>query len=247
MATDEAGNLYGTTVYGGHGCEPSGCGTVFKLAPSGRYKVLHFFKGAGQDGQSPETGLIRDKEGNLYGSARDGNGGCGSVFKITSKRTYSLLHVFGADPDGCGPASTLTMDAQGNLYGTTSGGGVGYGTVFKLAPDGTETILYSFQGGNDGSAPWAGVIFDKAGNLYGATVMGTGNGCLGNTGCGVVFKLTPDRIETVLHAFRGTDGEWPYGTLIADKNGNLYGTTAYGGATTNCQIGCGTVFALTEQ
>jgi uncharacterized repeat protein (TIGR03803 family) len=108
--------------------------------------------------------------------------------------------------------------------------------VFKLAPDGTETVLYSFAGGpSDGGNPQAGLIADRAGNLYGTTA---GGGASGN---GVVFKLAPDGTETVLHSFAGdpSDGLRPYGGLIADRAGNLYGTTVGGGAPTN-----GVVFKL---
>jgi len=140
----------------------------------------------------------------------------------------------------------VVLDRKGNLYGTTQYGGTsqncgstGCGTVFKITPEGIETVLYSFVGGTDGQWPWAGVVLDKQGNLYGTTWVGGGTGC-GGYGCGTVFMLTPDGIETVLHSFNSSDGEGVWGGVILDSKGNLYGTTSYGGAYT-----AGTVYQLT--
>jgi uncharacterized repeat protein (TIGR03803 family) len=132
----------------------------------------------------------------------------------------------------------LTADAAGNLYGTTSQSGLGgVGTVFKLTPTGVETVLYNFTGGADGGVPLAGLIADAAGNLYGTTQAG------GASGDGTIFKVTPAGIETVLHSFSGAngDGASPVAGLIADDQGNLYGTTHAGGASN-----AGTVFKLTN-
>jgi uncharacterized repeat protein (TIGR03803 family) len=156
--------------------------------------------------------------------------------------------------DGWEPASGLIFDSSGNLYGTTIYGGSGQcriatgqlpgcGTVFKITPDGTETVLHSFAGGaTDGQFPEAGLLADSSGNLYGTTQSG------GAEGLGTVFKITPDGTETVLHFFAGgpSDGSLPNGSLIADSQGNLYGTTAEGGAVKYCVPGCGTVFKLTD-
>ena len=122
----------------------------------------------------------------------------------------------------------------------------GDGTVFKLTPAGTETVLYTFCGRKkcaDGGTPVAALIEDKTSNLYGTTEFG-GVYCEGDggLGCGTVFRLAPNGTETVLHSFDGNQ-ESPVGSLIADKNGNLYSTTFYGKS--NCNIGCGTVFSLT--
>ena len=120
-----------------------------------------------------------------------------------------------------------------------------------------EQVLYSFQGGTDGAQPYAGVVFDKAGNLYGTTGWGGGSSCGGPVECGIVFQLQPPTqqgggwTENILYTFKGEpfkDGDTPLGGLIIDDNGNLYGTTAYGGAG-NCQllggpVGCGTVFKM---
>jgi uncharacterized repeat protein (TIGR03803 family) len=187
--------------------------------------------------------VIRDKTGDLYGTTTDGDGsgcggtGCGTVFKIASDGTETVLHAFTGGKDGAVPFASLIMDKKGNLYGTTviGGGGTacseGCGTVFKLSHTGTETVLYSFTGGSDGGYPFAGLIVDAAGNHYGTTEGG------GTYGSGTVFKLAPDGTETVLHAFNRKNGREPFAGLINDAAGNLYGTTHKGGAN-----GYGTVF-----
>ncbi len=219
LIADKSGNLYGTTFHGGDGAECySLCGTVFKLAPDGTESVLHNFQ-LGGDGVGPEASLVLDKRGNLYGTTVGGGTAEGTVFKLARDGTETLLHVFNEN-DGAGPSSGLIADADGNLYGTTSSGHGRHirhtGTVFRLAADGTETLLHVFAGwkNNDG-----------------------GSDCK----CGTVFKLAPDGTESVLHAFSGgSDGAKPYGGLLADLSGNLYGTTWAGGGDCNC----GTVFRL---
>lgn len=112
--------------------------------------------------------------------------------------------------------------------------------VFKLDPAGSETVLYSFTGGRDGEWPYAALIMDAARNLYGTTLFGGNLNCNSGQGCGTVFKVDPSGNETVLHSFTGgSDGELPEGSLIMDQQGNLYGTTIYGGT-----YGWGTVFKL---
>ena len=232
LVRDTAGNLYGTTAFGG----AFGAGTVFKLDPAGVETVLFSFNG-GSDGKYPSAGLVRDAAGNLYGTISDGGAfGRGAVFKVDATGTKSVLYSFrGGATDGQLPYAGLVGDATGNLYGTTFGGGaLGRGTVFKLATTGVETVLYSFKGGADGKYPFAGLIRDASGNLYGTTFYG------GASGQGTVFKLDTTGAETVLYAFkRGADGQGPYAGLVRDPTGNLYGTTFYGGAS-----GQGTVFKL---
>ncbi len=246
LILDAAGNLYGTTEYGG----ASGYGTVFKLTPnadgSWTESVLYSFNG-GSDAAIPCAGLILDAAGNLYGTTSTGGASNhGTVFQLTPNTdgswSQSLLHSFNSS-DGAYPFAGLVFDAAGNLYGTTEyGGASGLGTVFKLRPnaDGswTESVLYSFIGNNDGYFPSAGLVFDAAGNLYGTTEYG------GASGAGTVFKLAPNAdgswTESLLHRFHGSDGYFSYGGLIFDRAGNLYGTTAGGGASDN-----GMVFKLT--
>jgi len=163
------------------------------------------------------------------------------VFQLTPSGNLTLLHSFTGGSDGALPFAGLIADAAGNLYGTTNGGGDGSnGTVFQLTPSGDLNVLHSFTGGSDGTYPEAGLIVDAAGNLYGTTYGG------GASGQGTVFQLSPSGALNVLHSFTGgTDGGRPVADLIADAAGNLYGTTALGGANTSCPGGCGTVFELT--
>jgi len=246
----------GTANVGGGG---SG-GTQNTPPPQGKaYVVLHTFKG-GAEGAFPNQGLIRDAAGNLYGTAAydgdlacpDGGGfGCGTIFKLDSSGAFTTLHVFAGGPtDGALPNSGLIRDTEGNLYGTTVGGGTHQsGVVFKLDATGTETVLHHLTGKEAGLNPTAGLVRDDAGNLYGATQLGGELSCPdepGLRGCGIVFKLAPSGIFTVLHAFAGgAEGVWPH-SLIRDGAGNLYGVTAYGGDL-NCffdSTGCGTIFKL---
>ena len=250
LILDRAGNLYGTTFFGG----TYGNGTVFKLShdTDGRWRetVLHSFRSA--DGTMPGAGLIFDRAGNLYGTTNSGGSlNNGTVFKLTpepdGKWIETVLHSF-QGTDGINPLAGLIFDPAGNLYGTTGGfGGRSFGNVFKLTrnADGmwTETVLHSFEN-TDGNSPQAPVVFDRAGNLYGTTSTG------GAYGDGIVFKLTPDAdgawTETVLHSFqRGDGGFSPVGGLVIDSAGNVYGTTAGGGTGTCFPGGCGTVFQIT--
>jgi uncharacterized repeat protein (TIGR03803 family) len=165
------------------------------------------------------------------------------LFEVTTGGEFKVLHTF-TGSDGASPEGNLIFDGQGNLYGTAEWDGAnGYGTVFKLAPDEKLKVLYAFAGGNDGAYPQAGLILDQAGNFYGTTRDGGGNHACpdGNYGCGTVFKLTPDGAETVLYAFTGaSDGAEPYGGVVADEAGNLFGTTISGGN----EDGLGVVFKL---
>ena len=176
--------------------------------------------------------------------------------------TFTVLYSFAGPTDGAFPVAGLVRDAAGNLYGTTAGGGASSGcsfgscgVVFKLAPAGSETVLHSFTGGPDGQDPYGGLTTDAAGNLYGTAVFGgsTTGTCHPFGGCGVVFELI--RCDSaasgyefkVLYSFTGgADGARPVARLVRDAAGNLYGTTANGGATSACYppYGCGVVFKL---
>jgi uncharacterized repeat protein (TIGR03803 family) len=244
---DAKGNLYGTTMQGGVG---EVYGTVFKLAGK-KETVLHSFTGS-PDGAGPIAGLVMDAKGNLYGTTYYGGGPdpTGTVFKVSKSGKETVLYSFCAVSgcaDGESPYVGLVMDAKGNLYGTTTGGGAsGAGTVFKVTSKGKETVLYSFTGGADGAYPYAGLVMDAKGNLYGTTYYGGAGGC--DLGCGTVFKVTKAGKETVLYSFAGgTDGATPYAGLVMDAKGNLYGTTYYGGTSTNCYLDCGTVFKVSSK
>jgi len=244
---DAAGNLYGTTQYGGQ----FGCGTVYKQHGN-TYSILYNFDNT--HGCWPLASLILDAQGNLYGTTSGGGDHrVGTVFKVSPDGTPTLLYSFtGSNGDGYGPASSLVRDAQGNLYGTTVNGGSGYGTVFKVTPGGAETVLYTFKGGlggPDGVNPVGGLVMDSQGNLFGTTEFGGAHpeNCGGTLGCGTIFKIAPNGTETVLYRFTGkTDGAFPVANLLLDAQGNLYGTTEFGGdSSCNGGGGCGVVFRLT--
>jgi len=249
VIVDKAGNLYGTTVFGGEndvdfGGEPE-TGTVFKLDPSGNETLLGFVGGEPEDGENPSAGLIMDKAGNLYGTTPLGGDseppGIGTVFKIDTSGNLTLLSFTGSV--GGHPVAGLIMDEEGNLYGSAAtGGDFGDGTVFKIDHSGNATLLYSFTGTNGEGDPQASLIIDKHKNLYGTTFAG------GAFGLGTVFKIDPSGKETVLHSFGGApgDGTSPMAGLVMDERGNLYGTTWYGG-TGICDYegpGCGIVFKI---
>jgi uncharacterized repeat protein (TIGR03803 family) len=188
--------------------------------------ILHNFT-IFPDGATPFSTLAIDSSGNLFGTTFQGGAdNIGTVFEYSASGAYTVLHSFTADgSDGSGPYSGVTLDAEGNLYGTTSGGGTfGLGTVYKMTPSGRETVLHSFAGASDGSASYSGVTFDGAGNLYGTTYKG------GTANVGVVYRISPSGLETILHSFTGgSDGASPYAGLAIDSAGNLYGTTFAGG------------------
>ena len=242
LFADKAGNLYGTAYNGGEGF-----GTIFKLAPDGTETTLHAFKNTFSDGGNPSANLVADKAGNLYGTTYSGGEGhAGTVFKLTPDGIEAVLFSFDSvNSFGTNPAGGLTMDGRGNLYGTASQGGpgcvVGCGTVFKVTKTGAFTLLYNFKGGSDGSFPGPGLVLDAKGNLYGTTFIG------GEHDKGTVFKLTPAGREVIVYSFTGgSDGANPDSALIADGNGNLYGTTVNGAQSQCGSSGCGTVFLVKE-
>jgi uncharacterized repeat protein (TIGR03803 family) len=228
VISDSAGNLYGTTYYGG----AANAGVVFKLDTAGHETVLYAFTG-GADGGAPYAGVISDSAGNLYGTASGGGAaGWGVVYKLDTAGQETVLYSFKGGADGGKPYAGVISDSAGNLYGTTLYGGVysgvaGFGVVYKLDTTGHETVLHTFTGGSDGGTPYAGVITDSAGNLYGTTYYGGRlvYPCAGS-GCGVVYELDSAGNETVLYKFTGTP--YPKGGLTRDSAGNLYGTTYAG-------------------
>ncbi len=257
LLRDAAGNLFGTTSEGGDtNCfAPYGCGTAFKLDSNGRKEtVLHKFTDD-PDGEFPESLLVEDRSGNVYGTTYVGGAhGLGTVFRISKTGKENVLYSFTGASDGCLPYPGVILDSAGNLYGVASEGGAGFcnsgqGVVFELATSGNETVLHTFSGGSDGANPGSALLLDTKGNLYGATAHGGSSAC-GGTGCGTVFKVSSKGAESVLYAFCSlsgcADGETPvYGPLLMDKAGNLYGTTIFGGSYSDCNGGtCGVVFKL---
>ncbi|MGA8489968.1 MAG: choice-of-anchor tandem repeat GloVer-containing protein [Terriglobales bacterium] len=267
LAQDAAGNFYGTTVSGGTGtlCK-NGCGTVFELSPiaGGKWKekVLYSFTG-GSDGKNPYGGVTLDSKGDLYGTTVSGGSGgacsgdgCGVVFLLSKsgKRwVETVMYNFTGGKDGSGPGGAVVFDSVGNLYGTTPDGGnlhkcngLGCGVVYQISPvrggGWKQTVLHTFTGGADGAVGSLGpLLVDKAGNVFGVAELGGDPSCQ----CGTVFRLRTVsgkwKFKT-LDAFKGApQAGFPYGGVIADSKGNLYGSTYYGGAN-----GAGSVFKLTK-
>jgi uncharacterized repeat protein (TIGR03803 family) len=252
LVEDAAGNLYGTTYYGGD----YSWGNVFKVdGTTGKETVLYSFTG-GSDGCLP-NGVILDPAGNLYGVAVQGGGGfCsggeGVLFEIDPAGNETVLYTFGGR-SGKNPDSVLLFDSQGNLYGTAGyGGSNDSGVVFEVSPQQgglwSETVLYSFCSlpqCADGELPVGGLVRDAQGNLFGTTYRGGLYPNCNGDACGVVFELTASGAESVLHSFSGSDGALPDAGLAMDSAGNLYGTTQAGGASCFGQFTCGVVFKIT--
>jgi len=251
------GDFYGTTGTGGNtNCFGGGCGTVFKITPTGMLTTLYSFcaQSGCMDGANPYAGLVQATNGDFYGTTCgsgptcDGGGsGPGTVFKITPSGTLTTLYSFCSQTgctDGEYPIAGLVQATNGDLYGTTWGGGANdLGTIFKITPSGTLTTLYAFcaqSGCTDGGNPGAGLVQATNRDLYGTTEE------LGANGTGTVFKITPSGTFTTLYSFCSqggfpvcTDGANPFAGLVQDTNGDFYGTTYAGGAS-----GWGTVFSL---
>lgn len=272
---NDPATIYGTTAYGGtstfHYCNSgAGCGTMFKLTGNGIETELHSFNAPPNDGIVPQAGVTvtpgptPSSADVVYGTTYyggpfsvNGNPGEGTVYKIANGRE-TVLYSFTGGVDGALPAAA-PLFLQGVVYGTTVFGGTGNcvttfgsgcGTVFKVAGN-HETVLYSFQDQADGGNPASSLIADSAGNLYGTAVLGGDLNCQPGgrgvpPGCGTIFKISPNGVETVLYTFTGgADGAWPSAALVRDSAGNLYGTAVMGGGL-NCDsgLGCGTVFKL---
>ena len=253
------GDFYGTTSLGGANCPPFGCGTIFKITPSGALTTLYSFcsESGCTDGQSPFGGLIQASDGDLYGTTNGDGTHYGTIFKITPSGSLTTLHGFChpyAYPtctEGTHPSGGLIQATNGDLYGTTEGGGAncapaGCGTIFKINMSGDLTTLYSFcaqANCADGEAPVVGLVQATDGNLYGTTPRGGINSSFCNVTCGTAFKITPSGAFATLHSFCSEnncpDGYLPSAVPVQDTDGNLYGTTEFGGANLY-----GTVFSL---
>jgi uncharacterized repeat protein (TIGR03803 family) len=270
---DSAGNLYGTTSQGGDmgdvncmgGNQIVGCGTVFELSPpvgsGGAWteEVLYAFQG-GSDGAGPQSSLVFDKLGNLYGTTIGGGDNsvcinCGTVFELSPSAggpwVEAVILDFQGTSDGTNPYGPVALDKSGNVFGTTDSGpfdsgcgsSVGCGTVFELTPSGfggswSETVLHVFKGSGDGENPRGGLTVDASNNLYGTTLNG-------GTARGTAFQMVPPTsggawAENVIYDFPGGGAAFPFG-FAKDKSGNLYGVTEG-----NSTIECGTVFELSQ-
>jgi uncharacterized repeat protein (TIGR03803 family) len=259
------GDLYGVTGDGG----PNNDGYAFRLhRHAGRWNATVLYAFTGQaDGGDPSGRLLPDGHGGFFGTASEGGSGsscgvsgCGTVLELRppsgggTKWIETVLHAF-SEFEGDGPGGRLTVDSRGDLFGTTLlGGSANDGTVYELIPQhGTSgwkaSVIHAFTGRHgDGALPVAGLLGSPSGVLYGTTSAG---GSSNAGGQGTVFSLSPPTKqggawkEAILHAFQVDhgDGLVPYGDLVADAAGALYGTTEIGGG--GCVGACGTVFKLT--
>ena len=224
------------------------------LSQAQTFSILHTFMGA--DGCNPIAGPTIDRAGNFYGTTSGCGGGAGTVFKLTRAGTgwvLSTLHTFTGDNDGASPSAGVVFGPDGALYGTTSGltmNGI-YGVAYRLRPPNNPchsvscpwnlTVLYGFNDAAGGRRPGYGdLAFDAAGNAYGTTVVGGANGA------GTVYKLTHSNgswTESVLYSFSTSDngGYYPYGGVVLDSAGNVYGTAEVGGL-----YGGGVLFKLSN-
>jgi uncharacterized repeat protein (TIGR03803 family) len=211
------GNFYGTT----------NAGTVYKITTTGIFTLLTTLPGPSI------SSLIQAKDGNFYGTSYfGGTADEGTVFKMTPEGNVHILHSF-TGPDGAFPVASV-IEVGGNLYGTTQAGGAyNDGVIFRLTPEGI-TVLHNFGDPNypnDGIQAYAGLLEATDGNFYGTTVFGGGvNQTCGN-GCGVIFQLTSSGGYSILHDFEGPDGTWANSTPSQHTNGEIYGLSTYGGAT----------------
>ncbi len=226
------------------------------------FTVLHSFTGE-NDGGEPQASLTLDGAGNLYGTASAGGAQqMGTVFKLTNRPsgwTLTTLHTFAGGDDGATPMGGVVFGPDGSLYGNSSGGGNpicngGCGTVFNLKPPPQvckstecpwhETQLYQFSNGQDGGGPNGNLLFDAAGAIYGTTVASPGS----------VYELSPlthGWMYHLLSSFTNLGGPYqPYGGVISDPAGNLFGTSWGGGGVDLCGgrgfESCGTVFELSS-
>jgi len=218
VVRDPDGNLYGTTAYGGTGngaaCNPRfGCGTAYKISKDGTETILYNFGSTSNDGVVPFAGLVRDENGNLFGTTSSGGAGqicgeiyaCGTVFRLSppksknGKWTETILYSFTGGSDGGDPGNIL-RDSSGNINGTTATGGThGFGTLFRLGQDGKKIVLYNFTGIHDGGVPLGALVQNSAGEFYGATGIGGNPDCNQQLsiadptakGCGTVFQFMP--------------------------------------------------------
>lgn len=221
---DAHGNLFGTTFGDGHS------GTVFEIPADGSgAKALHAFSLDDAAGYAPESQLVGDARGNLYGTTNS------TAFKLRPDGTIKVLHVFGQTAgDGESPVAGVIRDAAGNLYGTTYRGGANHvGTVYRIAKDGSYAVLHDFGSVDDGMEPWGGLARDAQGNLYGVALEG------GTNGSGTVFKLAPDGTYTMLHSFTGQDGADPISSPALDARGGVIVAASVGGI-----VNCGTVIEI---
>jgi uncharacterized repeat protein (TIGR03803 family) len=230
------GDLYGTSISGGE----NGLGTIFKISLTGTKTLIYSFYQNPTDGYSPRSSLIQLSDNYLYGTTTFGgsytaceSNGCGTIYKISlTGQNEQIIYAFESRQTGNSPLGGLTYNPQDDfLYGTTSAGGnncgnIGCGIIYKIKPNGSNfTTIYLFNGGSsDGARPTGNLLLASDGNLYGITTQG------GASDSGTIFKVTPGGNVSLIYSFEsGTDGAYPGAGLMQTTDGNLYGTTNYGG------------------
>jgi len=218
------GNFYGTTTVGTGG---TAHGTVYKVSPAGAFTVLYQFDNT--HGSFPLAPLIQAKDGNFYGTTRDGGtAGLGTAFKITSAGALTVLYNFDST-HGTQPYSPLVQGSDGNFYGTTRAGGTlnGGGVAFKLTAAKKLTVLCNFDATGhtaDGNHPYAGLIQANDGNFYGVASAG------GTNAAGTIYRITKTGVYQTVYDFASATGSLPFATPIQHTNGKLYGEATSGGA-----------------
>jgi uncharacterized repeat protein (TIGR03803 family) len=262
VAVDAAGNLYGMSPYGGKpNCglvkNDLGCGTLFKISPSGKFKVIHVFRGT--DGIQPEGGLVLDAKGNIYGTAVYGGNlkcnypgwgmeseeGCGTIYKLDPSGKFTVLHTFTGPHDGSAPLG-LIIDSAGNLYGIADSGGdtikktnweYGLGSIFKVDTSGKYSVLFTFspctnppcRDGKVRNSLYAShLVRDAEGNLYGLEMV---NDCAFGGGC--LFRIDTKGKITDLYDFTQDQSGAPIIPsmgLVLGSHGDFYGSTPVGGS-----------------
>jgi uncharacterized repeat protein (TIGR03803 family) len=254
-------SLYGATLYGGTGCHPGGCGTIFRIR-AGEYSVLYRF--SGKVGSEPYSVTV-DKDGTIFGTLETGGKpsyacgvsgtayGCGIVYRLREVngiyQLETLYRFTGRQGDGGWPMPGLLL-RNGVLYGTTLDGGdpvCQCGTVFSLLPSGTgysERVDYRFTGNGNGGRPNSGLVADRAGSLYGTApqLFGTGPGSL-------LFKLTRSGSSyaySVTYRFVGGSEDWPENSTVIKSDSSFYGVS-FGGGSAGCNEGCGSLFKVTGE
>lgn len=231
QATD--GNFYGTTLSGG----VANLGVAFRLTPAGTLTVLHEFGVDPPDVRYAFGQLVQADDGHLYGTSFHGGatGQYGSVFRMTTDGTVTIVHSFTGGAGGGNPVGGVIQAADGSLYGTTvRGGSTDAGTLFKLTLPGDFAVLHEFGANGDGAYPVAPPIQTADGMLYGTTLLG------GSTNNGTVYRMSDEGAFALLHSFtNGADGARPAAPLLQAVDGALYGTAGAGGAS-----GGGTIFKL---
>jgi uncharacterized repeat protein (TIGR03803 family) len=231
LGTD--GNFYATTIQ-----SVNDYGEIYRLTSSGTATVLHAFTD-GADGGGPKGPPIQGLDGNYYGTTDSGGAdGDGTIYKLTPAGVLTTIYSFTDFANGTYPWAPLVQGSDGNFYGSTFEGGTSGGGVFyKVTTSGKYTALYNFSGLGGTIGP---LVQYSNGDFYGTTSQG-GSGSLGT-----VFKITPGGKITILHDFTGSpDGAVPQAGLVLATDGNFYGVTSRGGASSNCQGGCGTIFKIT--